>query len=311
MVKRDSCKPSAEESAVRERRKQYLKTGLAAFVALALCCWVAYRWFHPGMTEKYNDFAIDSAVGWLEKADRQDFEACRKSATDAAGWFDWFVTDRKSLGKVKERTLAIRQSLPDAAPEMKRYELKFDSRFGKSSSRGSVSERVVVETDGKSRFKVLAADYWLSRGIEFSGHPVGDTEKARIKAAAEQALKKAEAGDMAFFKRIYGEWLKGPDYFGWQKYIVNDAKDSKNIAGLGELLRKGKATPFTLARLDTYIPLGRTGFECSSVVYRFSVNINGKTQNFNLRMFVNRDLYLNKDAEWKFAHLMFREEKKK
>ena len=54
------------------QNKVLLKTGITLFVAAGLCYWVIYGLLNPKITVRYNDFAIDSAVAWLENADRQD-----------------------------------------------------------------------------------------------------------------------------------------------------------------------------------------------------------------------------------------------
>ena len=52
---------------------------------------------------------IDFAIEWQENADDRDFNDCQKDIIDSDGWFDWFVKDRKSLGKLKSRKLIHRR----------------------------------------------------------------------------------------------------------------------------------------------------------------------------------------------------------
>ncbi|MFA6717312.1 MAG: hypothetical protein WCS27_18170 [Victivallaceae bacterium] len=107
--------------------KQYLKLGAAVLITVGICTWVIYGLLKPELTPKYGDFAIDSAVAWLQNADRGNFDVCRKNIVDHDGWFDWFVKDRESLGTIKARNLNARREIAGAAKGMKRYELKFNS----------------------------------------------------------------------------------------------------------------------------------------------------------------------------------------
>ena len=305
---KNDTKDTVDAAAKKQQRNARLKTGITVIITIGICCWVVYGLFNPKMTMCYNDFAIDSTVSWLENADRQDFDVCRKNSVDSDGWFDWFMKDRKSLGKVKSRNLTVRQELLDAATGMKRYELKFDSQFSKFSPKGNVSEKMIIETDGRSQFKALSADYWFANGFDFSGLTVTEEEKTRIMKVAEDALKKVDARDIAFFKQIYTEWSQQPDYFQWNNRFPVEAK-TKVVSNLCDVLAKGKSSPRKFTKLDTYIPVGRTGFQCSAVSYSFSVTTKDKTQKFMLRIFVDRDLYQDKSAGWKFNALWFREQK--
>ena len=305
---KNDAKDTVDAAAKKQQRNTRLKTGITVIITIGICCWVVYGLFNPKMTMRYNDFAIDSAVNWLENADRQDFEVCRKNSVDSDGWFDWFVTDRKSLGNVKSRSLAVRQELADATDGMKHYELQFDSQFSKLSSRGHVSEQMIVETDGRSQFKVVAADYWFPHGFEFSALTVTEDEKSSIMAVAEDVLKKIDAGNIVFFKQIYTELAQQPDYFRRNNRLPVEAK-TKVVVNLCGILAKDKLSQREFTKLETTVPLGRSGLECSVVSYKFTARVNEKSQNYILRIFINRDLYQNKSAGWKFNALRFRREK--
>ncbi|MFA6101037.1 MAG: hypothetical protein WCV67_04730 [Victivallaceae bacterium] len=293
-----------------QRRINFLKNGIAVFIAIGICGWVTYGLLNPKITAKYNDSGIDAAAGWLENADRQDFDVCRKSAVDSYGWFDWFVLDRKSLGKVKYRALVSRQDLSGAAGGMKRYELKFGTAFSETPDpESNVFERMVIETDGCSQFKVIAADYWFSGNLKFSKYQVTECEKARIMAIAGDVWKKIDARDIAFFKQTYAEVARQPDYFQWFKNFADEARVSASFRNLFEILAKGESSPRKLTDLHAGIPAGRTGFKSCDAFYNFSVSTNGKIQNFTLVIFLERDFYQNKSADWKFSGLSFRERK--
>ena len=305
-------KDSANIAVRNSRRAKLLKNGIAVLITLGVCGWVAYGLLKPKMTERYNDFAIDSAVSWLENADRQDFDACRKSAVDSNGWFDWFTADRKSLGKIKLRNLSSRQELPGASDGdgIKRYELKFGSQFSETANlKIYVFERMIVETDGHGQFKALIADYWFSGNLKFSECPVTESEKTRIIAIAEDVWRKIDARNITFFKQTYGEVARQPDYFQWFKGFANEAKVSASFKNLFEILAKGESSPRKLTGLYIGVPAGRTGFKSCVVFYNFSVNTKGKNQNFALVIFLERDFYQNKFADWKFSGLSFREKK--
>ena len=287
-------KDPAGTATKKMQKMAYLKTGIAILITIGICGWVVHGLLNPKITARYNDFAIDSAVSWLENADRQDFDACRKNIVVSNGWFDWFVLDRKSLGKVKSRTLASRNELPGAPFGMKRYELKFD--FSRS-----VSERMIIETDGHSLFKVIVVDYRYFRNREILERSVTESDKAHIMPIAEDVLKKIDARDIAFFKK------KGqqPDYLEWR--IADEAKRLKEVGDLCEILAKSKSSPRQFTDLRIFIPVGQTGLECSVVDYSFSVNVNEKVQNFLLRICLTRNRYQNKSAEWNFYFLSFEE----
>lgn len=70
----------SKDEAKRQQRRQLLKTGIAALVAIGLCSWAAYCWFNPPW-ERYNNFVIDSAVEWMEDADDGDFDDCLENKT--------------------------------------------------------------------------------------------------------------------------------------------------------------------------------------------------------------------------------------
>jgi len=304
-------KDSVEVAAKKQRRKAYLKTGIAILVTAGICGWVTHSLLNPRMTERYNDFAVDAAVDWLENADHGKFDVCNKDITDAGGWFNLYTRDRKSLGKVKSRSLSTREELPSVNNGLKRYELRFGSSFSESPK--DVLEQVIVESDNHSRFTVINASYWLYsfRPTKAGMRIFTEDEKQRIKTVAENVLKKIDARETAFFKQAYAEWTEQPDYFHWKSWIAAEAKSGKIIANLYETLSKGKLSPWKFSGVNAFTPVGRTGFECSSVYYSFSVNSEGKSRNFIVQIGIDRDLYLDKSAEWKFFSLWFWEKKEK
>ncbi|MHB9138769.1 MAG: hypothetical protein ACYC4Q_05135 [Victivallaceae bacterium] len=293
------------------RRREYLKTGIVALITIAICGWIGYRLLTPGMTERYNDFTIDSAVDWLENADRDKFDICRKDIADADGWFNLFMRDRRSLGKAQSRSFSSRQDLPTVESGMKRYELRFGSSFSKV--RTDIQERLIVESDGKSKFQVINAGYWLyylvpDRAVK---RVLTADEKQQIMTVADNVLKKIDARDTAFFRQTYNEWAQRPDYFHWKNSMVNEAKSCKNITTIYEILAKGKASPRKFSGINTFVPVGRSGFECSNAYYSFSVISEGQTRSFTLNIGIDRDLYEDKSAEWKFFNLWIWERKEK
>jgi hypothetical protein len=291
-------------------KKANLKTGIAVLIAAMICGWAAYKLLNPRMTERYNNFAADSAVDWLESADREKFDACRKDIADGDGWFNLYMRDRKSLGKIKSRGLSSSQELPAVNSGLKRYELKFASSFSESPK--DVLEQLIVESDNRSRFTVINAGYWLYNfRPNKTGVSLTEDEKQRIKVVAEDVLKKVDARETTFFKQAYAEWAKHPDYFHWKSWIAAEAKSGKTIASLYEILSKGKSSPWKFIGMNAFAPIGRAGFECGSVYYSFSVNSEGKSRNFTLSVAIDRDLYADKNAEWKFFGLWFREIKVK
>ncbi len=309
MKKIDLRKEAVDAAVKRLRKKAYLKTGIALIFTVAICGWVAYGLLNPRMTERYNDFAVDSAVDWLENADHGKFDACNKNITDPDGWFNLYKRDRNSLGKVRSRSLSSREELPAGGSGLKRYELKFGSSFSESPK--DVLEKVIVESDNQSRFSVVNAGYWLYsfRPSKSEKRVLNDDEKQRIRAVAENVLKKVAARETTFFKQAYAGWAEQPDYFHWKSWIAAEAASGKTIAGLYDAMSKGKLSPWKFSGISAFIPIGRSGFECSSVYYSFSVNAEGKIRNFMIQVAVDRDLYLDKAAEWQFFSLWFWEKK--
>lgn len=308
MGKIDFKKKSDNTAAKSFQRTQYLKIGIAVLITVGICGWVTYSLLNPGTTVRYNDFAIDSAVTWLENADRGKFDVCRKNIVNNNGWFGLFIPDRQSLDKVKARSLHFRRKLPRTTKGMKRYELKFNSKFSKIvHPKSEVTERMIIETDGGKQFKVLIADYWMSRAFVPSDLSLTENDKQQIMNIAGRILKKVEARDIEFFKRSCAELAKLPDYFGWSKYF----KNPKWTIMLFKILEKGNPSPFKFTELKSFAPAGRTGFECSGVRYRFSAEDKGEKANFKLSIFVDRDLYQNKSAKWKFHGIGWNKEKKK
>jgi len=294
----------ADTESRRQRKKQLLKLSLAALTAVSLCTWVAYRWFYPP-SEQTHDFAIDSAMAWLENADRQKFEVCRKDVVDDSGWFDWFVKDRTSLGKKRFRELYSRQEVPGAAAGRKRYEVKFDVRF--QASPGDNLERVLVETDGAKEFKVCGADYWFSHGTRYSGLPLTESKKKQMMAAAATVLAKFDAGDDAFFRRAYREECQRPDYLNAHKY--HGEKWSQRLL---TALKNGRAKPWQYVNCNGAVPAGRTGLELGFVYYRLAVNSGtGPVKDYWLLLLMQRDGYRDGDrAEWLFSEVRFWEARK-
>ena len=299
------------------QNRQYWKLGIAALIAIGICGWVIYGLMKPKATPAYGDFAIDSAVTWLENADCGNFDVCRKNIVDHDSWFDWFIKDRKSLGKIKVRSLSSRQELPGAAAEMKRYELKFNSRYATMSKLfpismnrehlNNVTERMIIETDGKKLLKVLISDYWKSH--KWKELEVDADEQAQITTVAKSVLKKFEERDAASFRQQYAELLEMPDYFGW--YQASGLKTQKRLFDLFKLLDNGKVSPWEFTHLGVYTPSGRTGFKDSQILYHFSISANGKVRRFTLMMLMNYDSYQNKSSGWKLTDFNFREKKTK
>ncbi|MFA7185840.1 MAG: hypothetical protein WC082_13145, partial [Victivallales bacterium] len=60
----------------------YWKQGTAVLVPVGICAGVIYGLLKPDVTPKYGDFAIDSAVAWLENADQGNFDVCKKNIVD-------------------------------------------------------------------------------------------------------------------------------------------------------------------------------------------------------------------------------------
>jgi hypothetical protein len=136
-----------------------------------------------------------------------------------------------------------------------------------------------------------------------------ENEKQSISNIAEDVLKKVYARETAFFKQAYAELAKQPDYFHSNKWLAAEAKTGRTIAGLYNVLSNGKPSPFKFENLELFAPAGRTGFECSRVYYSFSAEKEGKSRNFMLFIAIDRDLYQNKSAEWKFFGIWFWENK--
>ncbi|MDD5596722.1 MAG: hypothetical protein PHV82_02180 [Victivallaceae bacterium] len=296
---------------MNEQHKQLLKVGIAALFAIVLCSWAAYRWFSPG-TERYNDFAVDSAVVWLENADKGDFDDCRKDIIDKNGWFDWFVKDRKSLGTIKARNLSSRRELPGAAKGMKRYELKFDSKFSfMTHPKSRFTERMIIETDGKKQFKVLMVYLSVSGNFAKIKRSATEDEKIFIMAAAENIKTQLDSRNIAFFKRQYAESAQVfPDKY-LRKYFVRSAKKPEMVIILCNFRTKGKSSQLKFIKIDDiYMEAGQTGLEETIVQYSFSVNSEGKSENFILFIHLFRNLYSDKNMKWKFYMLTFHEEKR-
>ena len=298
---------------MNERHKQILKLGIAVLVLIGILSWVGYRWFNPNTKVEYNDFTIDSTIAWLENADAGKFDVCKKDIVDKDGWFDWFQKDRSSLEKLKSRTLIQRQSIPGAPAGMKRYELKFDSKFiVMKRPKSKITEKVIVDSNGKDKITLLMADYWPSRSFYPSDMTLTEAEKQKITAIAAMTLKKMEARDVAFFQSLYMELAKLPDYFDWNSYSAREAKHPKWTLELFKILDHGNPTPLKFIGMKAYNPAGRTGFECCSVRYSFSAEAEKKKVDYMMSVFVDRDLYLDKSAEWKLYGLWFwKEEKEK
>lgn len=311
MKKIDLRKDSVDAAAKKLRRKACLKTGIVLLVTVIICGWVAYGMLNPRMTERYNDFAVDAAVDWLENGDHGKFDVCNKDITDADGWFNLYKRDRKSLGKIKSRSLSTREELSGVGNGLKRYELKFGSSF--SEAPRDVLERVIVESDNRSRFTVINAGHLLYffRPSKAEKLILTEDQKQQIRAVADNVLKKITARDTAFFKQAYTGWTEQPDYFHRKNEIATEAASGKTISGLYEVLSRGKSSPWKFGGISAFVPVGRTGFECSSAYYSFSVNSEGKARNFVLQIRIDRDLYLDRSAEWRFFNLWFWERKEK
>jgi len=283
-------KDSANAAIKKQQRKTYLKTGIALLAAAAICGWVTYGLLNPKM--RYDDFVIDSAVEWLELADREKFDACRKDITDADGWFNVFMSDRKSLGRVKLRSLKSYKELSAVSSGLKRYELKFGTNFSKSPN---ASEQLIVESDNISKIKVINARYYQAAintrallserekqslqvpaasasfpRVYFSfatGEricifvdsacairlvPLTAEEKQRIISVAENVLKKVDARDTFFFKQAYAELAEQPKYFHWKNWLTAEAKSCRRITCFYEILSNGKASPWAFSNALAY-----------------------------------------------------------
>ncbi|MFA6715001.1 MAG: hypothetical protein WCS27_06470, partial [Victivallaceae bacterium] len=260
-------------------------------------------------TERYNDFAVDSAIDWLENADDGDFDDCRKAVINSNGWFDWFVKDRESLGKLKSRKLLCRQSVSGGTGGMKRYELKFNSKFSFTYPKSKFTERMIIETDGKKQFKVLMI-YFIGYTPRIE-RPVTEDEKTLIMAAAENIKKQLESRNIAFFKRQYVESAQAfRDRKYYSKYLMRNSEKPERVIDWCNLRAKGKSSQLKFIKIDDDISgnAGRTGLETAIVQYSVLINSDGKSENFLLHIALYRNLYSDKNAKWKFLTLTFSEE---
>lgn len=295
---------------VKQKRIRLLKIGLASLAVIGLCGWAVYRWFNPP-SEFAGDFTVRSAIAWLENADDGKFDVCRKNIADGE-WFGWFVKDRESLGKSGVRELFQRQEIAGASGGMKRYELKFDTRFKMfKNPKHQITERVVIESDGRKDYRVLAADYFLRRAFDKPlGRAPSKEETESIAAYSGKVLEAVEGANADFFKANVQERAKGPDYFGWKKYVLNDPRNEKRIRDLGILLRNQGTSPRKPAGAGITVYRGRTGLEMANVRYRFSVSKDKRVRNYILVIGLSRDFYLDKSAPWRFEYIYSNEIKK-
>ncbi len=298
------------DSFVKQRCRHLLKICLAALAAAGLCGWGVYRWFNPP-SEYANDFTVKSAIAWLENADAGKFDVCRKNIEDG-DWFAWFEKDRLSLEKTGGRELFQRREIAGASAGMKRYELKFDTRFRMfKNPRNQVTERVLIESDGRQKYRVLLADYWLRRAFD---NPLRRTpskeEMNSIRALSGKVLEAIEGGNADFFKEAALVQMKGADYFGWKKYRLAELRNGKRITALNNLFRNQQTSPrkFSGAGITSF--RGRTGFEEASVRYRFTVDKGKRERNYVLVIGLSRDFYLDKSAPWRYEYIYSTEVKK-
>ncbi len=303
---------SGGNSSAKQRRLRLLKIWLTAFAAVGLCVWAVYRCFFNHPSEYADDFTVKSAIAWLKNADAGKFDVCRKNIVDG-DWFTWFEKDRTSLEKNGRRELFQRLEISGASPGMKRYELKFDTRFTMfKNPKSLVTERVLIESDGREKYQVLMADYFLRRAFEkpINRNPAG-AERDAIVAQARKIMEQAESGNMDFFKQAYLARMKDPDYFGWKKYMVIESRNQKNLKDIYNLLKNSQTSPKKLVGVGIWSPRGRTGFEEATVRYEFSVNKENRKKEYILIIGVSRDFYQDKSAPWNFDYIFGTEKKEK
>ncbi len=296
---------------MQEKHKHMVKLVLMILALTGILTWVGYRFFHPNTKIEYNDFTIDSAITWLDNADAGKFDVCEKDVVDKNGWFDWYKKDRATLKDLKKRSLLQKQTLPGESKGLKRYELTFDSKFSAVTRRNAkVSERVIVESDGKQQFKVCIADYprlsFTPMDQNFS-----ESENKLVTALAEKILEKINRRDIDFFKRSFAEYAQRANYFGWNGWWLQQAKKPTKTLELFKILDNGNPSTFKFNKVRSCITRGRTGFQSNGVEYRFSINEKGKQENYKLEVFIERDLYKDKSAPWAFWGFWFWKEKKK
>ncbi len=295
---------------VKQRRIRLLKIGLAAFAVIGLCGWAVYRWLNPP-SEFENDFTVKSAIAWLENADAGKFDVCRKNIADGE-WFTWFEKDRTSLGKNGRRELFQRQETGGATGGMKRYELKFDTRFNTfKNPKSQVTERVVIDSDGRKNYQVVTADFWLRRAFD---KPLGRTpskeEMESISLFSKKVLDAVEGANTDFFRENVQARAKSPDYFGWKKYTLNDSRNEKRIKDLGVLFRNQKTSPRKPAGAGIIAYRGRMGVEMANVRYQFSAGSGARIRKYILVIALSRDFYQDKSAPWRFEYIYSNEIKK-
>ena len=165
---------------------------------------------------------------------------------------------------------------------------------------------MIIETDGKKQFKVLMIYLRSTQRIK---RPVAEDEKTLIMAAAENIKMQLKSRDIAFFKRQYAEAAQVFDKKHQSRYLTLRAENPREIINLCNLRAKGKSSQLKFIKIDDiHMRAGQPGSEETYVQYNFSVNSEGKSENFLLRISLYRNLYSDKNAKWKFLGLNFREE---
>ncbi len=114
--------------------------------------------------------------------------------------------------------------------------------------RAQVTEQVVIESNGRDKFKIRMADYWLRRAFAKPETRVPtEVEKKKLMKLTSEILQQAEAGNIDFFKQAYFAQRNDPDYFGWKKYMLAEAKNPKRAIETCNLLSRNQVTSKKIA----------------------------------------------------------------
>ena len=179
-----------------------------------------YRYF--GLNDEFDITDADAlnAVKWLQTADKNDFDQCRKSAAENAGkWFDLFVKNRKSLGKLIYRRLKTKKADKGGV-----YKITFSSAFKNTRK---IDENVWISKDGKvwqAKYSYMRMPFpdWRSKD---NGTPA---ENAEVKNAMLRAISAMKKLDVEYFDQV----MLRSEKFRFGKRLVKRFKQQFERSGL-------------------------------------------------------------------------------
>ncbi len=198
---------------------QKIRVIVLSCILLLGIAFTVYRYW--GLSDEFEITDADAlnAAKWLQKADNDNFDECRKDAAENVNkWFDLFKKNRESLGKMIYRRLKTKRKDKQGV-----YKVTFSSAFKNTRK---IDETVWISPDGKvwqAKYAYTRMPFpdWRSKD---NGTP---SENAQIKNVMLRAIAAMKNLDVEYFDQV----MLRSEKFRFGKRLVKRFKQQFAKAG--------------------------------------------------------------------------------